>query len=777
MTGATRPTQTVRILLGFIVLAMVLTGFLTVWHPGAGAQDGTDFAGTAVVEYTPTAYVEPTPTPTQPPITYDAPEFLDGSFRIVVQRAAWATEVDELELSARSGRMWLPVVVDVINFSDIATSITPAGFTIRTADGETGGFAKSVTEQTAERLNLEPGDVEEALLLQPGESERFILVFQIDAGRRDPALVYEFNAVPLASRIAQNLGFDDLPAVAEAPQLTPAVVSIVPDGNTVQLVGEFNGEEDLAGVDAPVGDECFAAESTAWLQTITSLQVLVEQPRDDQDGIYLWLPLQSGNRVLVNQDLIINGYAGANPPPGGRFTDWLNDSEFVSRLRRANLWGLCTSPHGTSRPGTVERGTFEASFNGDDPVPYSPGVDWAPLILALPNTGAIAFFSAQERPDDPATPTPADNLVLKIFYALYDPAAGAWGVAEPLPDGGRLQFGVSGVVDSQGRVHIVYSDRKADTPAATSTLKYMVREVNGSWSRPENVAPSSLAGHQLSSSLAIDSDDTLHVVWQDQRRFEEETRAAQVTNADVFYASKPLGEDWSTAVMINTHAEDEFVVRPRLAVDGDRLVAVWAVYTADYLDGANRIEWSYLQMGGDDTWTAPIIMIAGRGESLGGRLFDLKADPTGGVVFVFARQRIDTFLFMRRLPAMATDWEPDILLAFGDRGAFPSLTVAADGTAYVVFNAGVDPDINVAAVGVLRGEITPGPQIVLTNEIDGAQGRAAVTTDATGLPWVIYYSQPEEGPPDAVEAIRNFFIPRSLAELEALQQAAGESDG
>jgi hypothetical protein len=95
----------------------------------------------------------------------------------------------------------------------------------------------------------------------------------------------------------------------------------------------------------------------------------------------------------------------------------------------------------------------------------------------------------------------------------------------------------------------------------------------------------------------------------------------------------------------------------------------------------------------------------------------------------------------------------------------------------VVFNAGVDPDINVAAVGVLRGEITPGPQIVLTNEIDGAQGRAAVTTDATGLPWVIYYSQPEEGPPDAVEAIRNFFIPRSLAELEALQQAAGESDG
>jgi hypothetical protein len=51
-----------------------------------------------------------------------------------------------------------------------------------------------------------------------------------------------------------------------------------------------------------------------------------------------------------------------------------------------------------------------------------------------------------------------------------------------------------------------------------------------------------------------------------------------------------------------------------------------------------------------------------------------------------------------------------------------------------------------------------------------------VTTDATGLPWVMYFSQPEDGAPNAVEAIRNFLIPRNQAELEALIEATESDD-
>ena len=131
MIGGKRHTRETRSLAAIAVAAIVIVGLLASWLPGAMAQDGTDFAGTAVAEFTPTTVVEPTPTPTPPAVTYDAPEFMDGPFRITVQRAAFAHAIDELDLKARSDRDWVAVVVDVVNFSDVATSITPSQFSIR----------------------------------------------------------------------------------------------------------------------------------------------------------------------------------------------------------------------------------------------------------------------------------------------------------------------------------------------------------------------------------------------------------------------------------------------------------------------------------------------------------------------------------------------------------------------------------------------------------------------------------------------------------------------
>jgi hypothetical protein len=305
------------------------------------------------------------------------------------------------------------------------------------------------------------------------------------------------------------------------------------------------------------------------------------------------------------------------------------------------------------------------------------------------------------------------------------------------------------------------------------TLKYLVRELNGSWSPPEDVAKNSTAGFQSAPSLAIDSSDTLYLVWQDQRLFSSADRAASPDNADAFYATKPVDGEWSTAVSINKHVDGELVSRPQIAIDGGRAVATWSVYKADNLNTANRIEWSYLTFGDDAKWESPKVLIAGRGEAFGGRLTDLKADPTGGVIFVFARQDNDTFLFMRRLAADSTEWQPDILLTYGDRGTYPSLTVAPDGTAYVVYNLGAGDDVDIAGVAVPAKSITPGPEVILTNDEEGLHGRPSVSTDVTGLPWVMYYSQPVDGTPNAVEAIRNFIIPRSNAELQSLIDAAG----
>jgi hypothetical protein len=779
MSGIERPTRIIRLVTIFMIAAMLFAGFFSVWNVGAGAQDGTDFAGTAVAENTPTPYVEPTPTPSPEPVELSEPAFIDGLFRIVIQRAARGAEIEELDLPARTGREWVAVVVDVINFSTLSTSLSPSRFKLRLAGGETGGMARSTTEDTAEALRMNPRQVSDDVLLQAGDSRRFVFVFQIDAGQQDPSLVYQYNALPLDNRIALDLGFDDLPPVASAPSLTAAVITAVVDGETVQLSGGVEGERTMYGIDPPVGDECFADLARERLETVINFNVLIEEI-EDEDEVYLWLPFQEGQRVLINQDMLISGHASNSAGTGAVFADWFADSEFVARMRTSGLWGSCSGPHGVNRPNEIERGVFEASWNGTDTAPYLPWTDWSPIILPLPNGGAIAFFSAERPSANPATPTPADALVRRILYTIYDPTNATWSVAEQLPEGGNLQFGVSGVVDSHGRVHIVYSDRTVDAPAALSTLKYMVREVNGSWTRPENVGANSRAGHQLSPSLAIDASDTLYVVWQDQRRFSEELRAASPANGDVFFALKTADGDWTTPAPVNEHSEDEATNRPLLVVDDNRLVVVWSVYLTSNFASANRVDWSMIELAdiGDDPentpWMEAMPLIAGRGEAFGGRLLDLEADPTGGVVFVFGRQNNDTFLFLRRLPARSAAWSGDVLLTFGDRGTFPALTVSQDGTSYVVYSLGNSAEARVAGVALARGSIVPGPEVILTGNQDGLQGIPGITTDPTGLPWVVYLGQSDgSSAADSVQAIRNFLIPRSLAELRAI---IGESD-
>ena len=132
MIGASRPRRTYRYLAVMSVAAMLFAGFIALWMPGAVAQDQTGVEGTAVAPYTPTPVPTSSITPTPEPVVYAAPVFLDGQFRIVVQRAEWAAEIPELELNARAGREWIAVVADVINFSDNPAGVTPETLKIRT---------------------------------------------------------------------------------------------------------------------------------------------------------------------------------------------------------------------------------------------------------------------------------------------------------------------------------------------------------------------------------------------------------------------------------------------------------------------------------------------------------------------------------------------------------------------------------------------------------------------------------------------------------------------
>jgi hypothetical protein len=800
MPGARRRRLlSLRALTALLVVVVLVGGIAGSFSSGVRAQDGTEIDSTAVATATtaagatpPTATPEPTATPRPNPVQTEGATFVDGPLRIVVQRAARADRFEELELATRANREWVVAIVDVINFSDNPAPVVPNSFAIRIASSDNpAGFAPRNTETVADVLGIGPANAEEEILLQPAEATRLALVFLIDASGRAPAIVYDSNATPLDPTLALFAGWTDLPAVATLPAMQVGVIQDVKDGGTVVLAGNLTGTYVMNSVDVPVGRECYADVSKNRLATIVGKTVLVEPAGPGRQGVYIWLPLDNGIRVLVNQDQIITGFAASNSPAGDRFSAWMDDSQRVAQMRAAGIWGNCTSVHGVARPPEIEAVSFQ--LNEPDAIDgYSPWVVWSPLLLPLPNGTALAFFSAEvQHPDEvtaaaspagaqvdasaspEASPDATTKITRRLYLSTYDPRKGAWSTAEPIA-GGDLQFGIAAVVDGEGRVHAVYSERAEDRPEITSSLRYITRGANGGWSDPVTIQADGSSGHQLAPSLAVDASGALHLVWQDQRAFTAEQRDASPANADVYYSRLDAGaSEWSAPVSINGHVDGEFTSRPLIALDGNRLITVWSVYTDRFGSGAAaRIDWSVRATDAEGEWAAPRLLLAGRGEAFGGRLLDLESDPTGGVVFVFGRQSTDTFLFMRRLGAGKDEWSSDVLLTFGDRGSFPALTVGMEGTVYVVYNLGNGDTVDVGAVAVPRGTDEPGPEVILTTNEEGSQGRPAVAVDLANLPWVMFFSQPVGGAPDTARAIRNFIVPRSLAELDALRAAA-----
>ena len=148
---------------------------------------------------------------------------------------------------------------------------------------------------------------------------------------------------------------------------------------------------------------------------------------------------------------------------------------------------------------------------------YRVWEEWVPEIVTTPDGGAWVFFTAQIRTQD-------GNTNRRLFASRFDPELRVWLPARRMGSS-TTQFGASAVVDSQGVVHLVYSNRAGDSSEAWSQLVYQ-RFVNGAWTDPVPVAPHPDAGHQMLASLAIDEHDGLHVVWRDQRFVTPEARAA-----------------------------------------------------------------------------------------------------------------------------------------------------------------------------------------------------------------------------------------------------------
>jgi hypothetical protein len=418
----------------------------------------------------------------------------------------------------------------------------------------------------------------------------------------------------------------------------------------------------------------------------------------------------------------------------GSLLTWLNPGAALAQDPNVSA-----TPQAPSRPPEASQPAYEVLRIDDNGVgrAYRVWEEWVPQVVTTPDGGAWVFFTAQMR-------IPEVNADRRLFASRFDPERRVWLSARAIGSS-ATQFGATAAADSQGVVHLIYSNRVGASSEAWSQLVYQ-RFVNDSWTDPVPVAPHPDAGHQMLASLTIDEHDGLHVVWRDQRFVTPEARAMLATNADLLSSDLVEGE-WTEPTMINIReAPDVNPGWPHLVADGDRLVVVWSIYqgtTAEEMKSAVRVEWSSRPLDASRGWSPPQTLYVREGGDAGGRLIDLAADPRGGAVVVYGLfNRGNNDLMLQRLDVGKNAWTDPVLIASGDFGYLPAVTIAGDGRIYAVFNNGRNRDVDIGgliadAAGQSAGAVT------LTPAESGVTARASIALDHNETPWVVYMHQPE----------------------------------
>jgi len=368
---------------------------------------------------------------------------------------------------------------------------------------------------------------------------------------------------------------------------------------------------------------------------------------------------------------------------------------------------------------------------------YRVWLTWPQMLLTTPDGGAWAFFTGQAGTID---------APYKLFVSRFDPIKARWTLASPVP-GGDLQFGVAGAVDAAGHAHVVFTDRASDQDGVFGQVFYTHTLDDGNWTNPVAISANDKAGHQLAASIAVDANNVVHVVWQDQRYASDEQRAASPANADVLACE--LTADGLCAYepfrLSVPAADGEIGNRPQIATDGQRVIAIWSTYsgtTDEQLTSATQISWAARPLEAGSGWTAPQAAVLPEGTAIGGRLVDVASDPTGGVVLVYGRRTEYTQTYLTRLAGGTDAWSAPILLGDGIRGAFPSVAVGRDGTAYVVYNRGSAQAVTVAGQQIAPGATTAPRETEISTAEFGRKGQPIVDVTNSGEVWVMYVFEP-----------------------------------
>jgi flagellin-like protein len=155
-----------------------------------------------------------------------------------------------------------------------------------------------------------------------------------------------------------------------------------------------------------------------------------------------------------------------------------------------------------------------------------------------------------------------------IYHKYKNIATGSWSSSYKVSTGHYAAYGASIDSDSQGNIHMVYKDGGIE--ADTETY-YAIRFANGTWDNSLTLLGglSNNTGSSRSTDIIVDSNDNIHVVWEDNSDGDYEIYYA-VKNATTGIWDKT----WATGGGITDDALNPSSINPRIEVDSQGKIHV-----------------------------------------------------------------------------------------------------------------------------------------------------------------------------------------------------------
>lgn len=274
-----------------------------------------------------------------------------------------------------------------------------------------------------------------------------------------------------------------------------------------------------------------------------------------------------------------------------------------------------------------------------------------------------------------------------IFYRKWSKDTSQWSSTVVIStDSTDYSDRASLAIDMEGNVHITWDDEN-EYLGSDSDLDVFYRKWNvqtSTWSAIELVSSES-SGHSFSSSLAIDSSNNLHIVWNDM----SDILSAGV-DRDIFYKMKfHENNTWTTTQVLSTSGSDDSHY-PVIHIDNlDNCHVAW-YDGSDVLGAGSDNDIFYRKWNSNQETWEPITVISSVSDS-GSSNQEICSDENGNVFIAwddfsdYSGSGSDADVFVRKWDPYMGLWTETYVVSTGMDSHSYSTTIDVDDYGWIHF--------------------------------------------------------------------------------------------